>query len=370
VLSTPAVESGRYFSIQLIDAYTHNFAYIGTRATGNAPGNYLVAGPEWKGDTPKGITRVITSETPFVFALYRTQLFAADDLDNVKKIQAGYLVQALSQFQGTAVPPAAPQLSFPSWDEKNLQSVGFLEYLDFVLRLCPVHPSESTLRARFAAIGVGGGPPFDAGKLSPEMKQSLVDGMSDMRAAISKKAEADLPFVDFSVGSVDTFGSREQLEAAARQLGLKDFYLLRAMGTIFGIYGNSGEEAVYPVYRVDSEDRPLDAAQHQYRLHLPAGRPLPAKAFWSLTMYDGKTFLLVANPLNRYLISSPMQPTLKPDADGGLTLYIQHESPGKEWESNWLPAPDGPFEVIMRLYLPNPDVLEHKWKQPPLEQVK
>jgi len=121
---------------------------------------------------------------------------------------------------------------------------------------------------------------------------------------------------------------------------------------------------------VDSENQPLDGAKHQYRMRLPAGQPLPAKAFWSVTMYDGVTSLLVANPLNRYLINSPMLPSLRRDADGGLTLYLQHDSPGKDLESNWLPAPNGPFRVAVRLYLPEPEVLEHQWAPPLLERVK
>jgi hypothetical protein len=370
VLTTPHIEASRYFTVQLIDAYTHNFAYLGTRATKGAAGNYLIAGPNWKGRAPKGIARVVFCETPFAFALYRTQLFGPNDLENVKKIQAGYRVQTLSQFLGSAAPPAAPALSFPAWDEKKAQGLGFLEYLDFMLRLCPVHPSEQVLRKHLAAIGVGGGTPIDLSTLAPEMKEALGAGLAGMRAAIQKKAEADLPFTDLALSSVDTFGSREQLEASARRLGLKDFYVMRTFGTIFGLYGNSGEEAVYPNYLVDSENRPMDGSAHQYRLRLPAGKPLPAKAFWSLTMYDGKTILLVANPISRYLINSPMLPTMKRDADGGLTIYIQHDSPGKELESNWLPAPSGPFEVLMRLYLPEPEVLDHRWTLPPLERMK
>ncbi len=370
VLTIPRIDASRYFTVQLIDAYTHNFAYLGTRATGGAAGSYLIAGPDWKGDKPKGIASVIVSETPFVFALYRTQLFGPDDLENVKQIQAGYRVQTLSAFLGTAAPPVAPELTYPAWDEKKAQGPGFLEYLDFMLRLCPVHPSERALRERFASIGVGGGPPFDSDKLSPEVKEALIAGMADVRLAIQKKIEADIPFLDPTFITMELFGSREQLEAAARRGDFKNFYLLRALGTIWGIYGNSGEEAVYPSYVVDADGQPLDGAKNSYRLRLPAGKPLPAKAFWSVTMYDGVTFLLVANPLNRYLINSPMLPMLKRDADGGLTLYIQHESPGQEKESNWLPAPSGPFKVVMRLYLPEPEVLEHTWKQPPLERVK
>jgi hypothetical protein len=370
VLTIPPVEAGRYFSVQLIDAYTHNFAYLGTRATGGEAGSYLVAGPGWKGGTPKGVSRVVVSETPFVLALYRTQLFGPNDLDNVKRIQAGYRVQTLSAFLGTPAPPAAPVLAYPAWDEKKAQGPGFLEYLDFVLRLCPVHPSEQTLRKQLAAIGVGGGAPIDLDKLAPEMKEARATGLTEMRAAVEKKFEGDLPFIDTALATLDLFGTREQYVAAARRENLKDFYVLRAYGTIFGIYGNSAEEAIYPVYMLDSGNQQPDGAAHRYRLRLPAGKPLPAKAFWSLTMYDMPGQLLVANPINRYLINSPMVPSLKLDADGGITLYVQHDSPGKELESNWLPAPAGPFKVVMRLYLPEPEVLEHRWTVPPLERVK
>jgi hypothetical protein len=370
VLTTPKVEPGRYFSVQLIDLYTFNFAYLGTRTTGNTAGNFLIAGPDWKGKAPKGISRVFRSETPLVVAFYRTQLFGANDLEKLKRVQAGYKVRTLSQFSGTAAPAAAPELAYPVWDEKKAQGLGFFEYLDFVLRLCPVQPSERKIRERLASINVGGGNPLDAGKLSPEVKDALVSGMAEMRAEFQKKNEADIPFGNFSLASLDIFGSREELEAAGRRWNLKDYYYLRAVGTVFGIWGNSGEEAIYPGYLVDSDGQPLDGAEHQYRMRLPAGKPVPARAFWSLTMYDGLTSLLVANPIDRYLINSPMLPALKHDADGGLTIYIQRDSPGKDKESNWLPAPTGPFRVVMRIYLPEPEVLEHKWQQPGLERVK
>jgi hypothetical protein len=370
VLSTPQIEPSRYFSVQLIDAYTHNFGYLGTRATGNGAGCFLIAGPGWKGEKPEGISQVIRSETQFVMAFYRTQLFGPDDMENVKKVQQGYQVRTLSQFLGTTASPAAPNLVFPAWDEKKLAGVGFFEYLDFVLRLCPVDPSERVVRERFASLHIGGGPPFDATKLSPELKQALIAGTGDMRAATKAKIDGDAPFLDISLVTADLFGTRKQLETAARRQHLKDFYVLRAIGAILGLYGNSAEEAVYPNYMLDSENQPLDGSQYQYRLRLPGRKPLPAKAFWSLTMYDGVDRLLVANPLNRYLINSSMLPMLKPDPDGGLTLYIQHDSPGGDKESNWLPAPAGPFQVTMRLYLPEPEVLDGTWKTPPLERVK
>jgi hypothetical protein len=368
VLTVPKIERKRYYSVQLIDAYTHNFAYIGTRATGNKPGNYLIAGPNWKGEKPKGISRIIRCETQIALAFYRTQLFDPGDLENVKEIQARYKVQPLSRFLGITSPTPAPVLSFPAWDEKKAQGIGFDEYLDFMLRLCPVHPSERKLRERFALIHVGGGPSFEIAKLSQEMTQAMFAGMEGMRSAVLKALEADKPFADLVMASMDMFGSREQLEAIGKRLSLKDFYYPRYRGAFYGIYGNSGEEAVYPVYFFDAEGKKPDGA-YKYRLSLPPGKHLPARAFWSITMYDGTDFLLIANPINRYLVNSPMLPQMKLDADGGLTLYVQHDSPGKDREPNWLPAPAGPFELVMRLYLPDADVREHRWKMPLLERV-
>jgi hypothetical protein len=371
VLTIPKIERKRYYSVQLIDAYTHNFAYIGTRATGNKPGNYLIAGPDWKGKKPKGVSRIIRCETQLALAFYRTQLFAPGDLENVKKVQAQYKVRTLSRFLGVAAPPPAPApaLSFPAWDEKKAQGPGFFEYLDLMLRLCPVHPSEQKIRERFALINVGGGSPFEINKLSPEMMQALSAGLDGMRSAVLKVTESEEPFVDLVTASMALFGSREQLEAIGKRLDLKDLYLQRYRGAFFGIYGNSVEEAVYPTYIFDSEGKKPDGV-HKYRLRLPAGKHLPARAFWSITMYDGTSLLLVANPINRYLINSPMLPQMKLDADGGLTIYVQHDSPGKDKEPNWLPAPAGPFELIMRLYLPDAEVREHRWKMPPLEKVE
>ena len=169
VLTVPAIEKDRYFSIQLIDAYTFNFAYIGSRTTGNDGGVFLIAGPHWKGETPKGVTKVIRSETDFVFALYRTQLFNPGDIDNVKKVQAGYKAQTLSAFLGAPAPKAAPAIDFikPLTPEAEKSSPEFFNILNFVLQFCPTDPSETELMARFAKIGVGAGKNFDAEKLSP-----------------------------------------------------------------------------------------------------------------------------------------------------------------------------------------------------------
>jgi len=357
VLTLPVIEKQRYFSVQLIDAYTFNFAYLGSRATGNDGGSYIIAGPNWKGELPKGVKKVIRSETELILAVYRTQLFNPGDIDNVKKVQAGYLVQPLSAFLGQPAPSPAPAIDFikPLTHDAEKTSLEFFNILNFVLQFCPTDPSETELMARFAKVNVGAGKTLDASKLSPEMTAAIEQGRADAWADF-----ADL-MKQFDAGKVtagDLFGTRKYL---------KNNYLYRMLATI-GIWGNSKQEAMYPAYAVDEAKRKLNGAD-RYALRFAPGQLPPVNAFWSLTMYELPSSLLVANPLNRYLLNSPMLPTFKRDADGGLTLFIQNESPGKDKEANWLPAPKGPFIMYMRLYWPKTEAVEGKWTAPPLKQV-
>jgi hypothetical protein len=358
VLTVPPIEKNRYFSVQLIDYYTFNFDYIGTRTFGNDGGSFLVAGPRWKGTKPQAIKEVFHSETELVFVGYRTQLFDPADLDNVKKVQAGYKVQTLSEFLKQPAPPAAPKLDFmkPISAEEERASLEFFNILNFVLQFCPTVPSETDLMARFAKIGVGTGKTFDASKLSPELKTAVEQGMSDAWLDLSALQEQ---VATKEVTSGDLFGTREYL---------KNNYLYRMAAAVLGIYGNSKTEAMYPAYPVDAAGEKLTGAK-RYTLRFAPGQLPPVNAFWSLTMYELPASLLVANPLNRYLINSPMLPTMQRDADGGLTLYVQHASPGKDKESNWLPAPSGPFTMWMRLYSPKDEALSGKWTAPPLQVV-
>ena len=359
VLTVPPVEKNRYFSVQLVDLYTHNFGYIGSRATGNEGGSFLIAGPGWKGQqSPNLVKRVIRSETDLVLAIYRTQLFNPGDLDNVKKIQEGYKAQPLSAFLGQPAPQAAPMIDFVKPLTPNTQktSLEFFNILNFALQFCPTNPSEEELMARFAKIGVGAGKTFDASKLSPDMKKAIETGMADAWAAQSAlKQRIDAK----ELTSGDMFGTREHL---------KNNYAYRMAGAVMGIYANSKQEAMYPAYTVDSEGQPLDAAKNRYTIRFEPGQLPPVNAFWSLTMYELPASLLTANPLNRYLLNSPMLPQLKKDADGGLTLHIQNESPGKDEEANWLPAPKGAFFMAMRLYWPKDEAVEGKWTAPPLKR--
>lgn len=354
VISVPAI-ADRYYSLQFIDMYTHNFAYVGSRATGSEAGHYLLAGPRWRGTVPEGIASVIRSETDLAFVLYRTQLFGADDLENVKKIQAQYKAQPLSRFAGTTPPPTkAVEYIKPLSADAQKTSLEFFHVLNFLLQFTPTHPSESALMERFTKAGIGAGRAFDAAALSPEQRQAMEDGIADAwRAFAQYKAE----IIDTGKkGSADGFGTREFLG---------NDYMMRMSSAVLGIYGNSKEEANYPAYFTDSEGKPLDGASNRYTLRFEPGKLPPVNSFWSLTMYELPASLLTENPINRYLINSPMERDLIRDADGGITLYIQHGSPGKAKEANWLPAPKGPFFMIMREYWPRPEALDGSWKAPP-----
>ena len=211
VLTAPPMEDSRYFSIQLIDLYTHIVDYIGTRTTGNGGGNFLLTGPGWQGDVPLGIDKVISIETQLLIAIYRTQLFNPDDLENVKQIQAGYLLRPLSDFAGTAAPEPAPAIDFiePLSPEAIRTSVDVFDQVNFILQFCPTHPSETELMARFARTGVGAGLNFDATALDSELRQALEAGIADAWQVFNDlRARADRG----EVSSGDVFGSRDHLQ--------------------------------------------------------------------------------------------------------------------------------------------------------------
>jgi hypothetical protein len=358
VFTVPVIPKDRYWSLQLIDLYTHNFDYLGSRTTGNDGGSFMIAGPDWQGEKPAGITKIIRCETRIASAQFRTQLFNPADLENVKAIQRQYIVKPLSAFLGQPAPKAAPAIDFPKplTPETQKSSLEFFNLLSFYLQFCPAHPSEKEALDRFAKIGVGAGMFFRADKLDAEIKQAVGQGIADAWADFA----GELALVNSGkLTSGEIFGTREFL---------KNNYLHRMTAAVLGIYGNTKEEAMYPTYYVDSEGRKLDGSR-RYTLRFAPGQLPSVNSFWSLTMYEQPASLLVANPINRYLLNSPMLPQFTKDADGGITLIIQNESPGKDKEANWLPAPKGPFSIIMRLYWPKSEALEGKWTPPPLSNV-
>jgi len=364
VLSVPAVEQKRYYSVMLCDGNTYNFGYIGSRATGSEPGNYLVVGPGWKGETPAGIKKVFYSTTPFVLAAYRTQLFNPEDMPNVVKVQAGYKVQPLSAFLKQPAPPSAPTINFLPATTAGIKE-HFFEYLDAALQFIPPDPESKDVRAKLASIGVEPGKTFEFKNLSEERKAAILLGMKEGDDKVDQFLATGIKSINgWKIGSL---------------IGNRDFYhgdwLMRAAAAKGGIYGNDAVEATYPLTRTDANGETLDGSRHNYTLTFAAGQLPPVNAFWSVTMYDGKSQLLIKNAINRYLINSPMLPGMKKNADGSLTLYIQKDSPGKVKESNWLPAPNDAIYLVMRLYWPKetpPSILpagEGTWKPPAIAQA-
>ena len=289
VLTVPPIEQDRYYSLQFVDGYTYNFAYVGSRTTGNGGGKYLLAGPNWKGDKPEGINDVIRSDTDLAFVLYRTQLFGPSDLDSVKKIQAGYQVQPLSVYLNQPAPPPAPPIDFvpPLTPDQQKTSPQFFEILNFALRFAPTLPAEQDLRARFSTIGVGPDGDFEADKLTPEMGTAIEGGMADALAEFNtlRKDKVDTG----QVGAAQFFGT------AADLMGN---YSYRMAGAALGIYGNTAAEAMYPSFANDSAGAPLTGANNYTFRFAPDHLP-PVNAFWSLTLYELPQSLLVANPLQR-----------------------------------------------------------------------
>jgi hypothetical protein len=359
VLCVPAVERPRYYSVQLIDLYSYNVGYIGSRATGTGPGCYLVAGPGWQGDPPAGIAKVFTLETSLGVALYRTQLFGPDDMKNVEKVQAGYTARPLSAFLKQLTPPSKPLPELPALTDSAFKT-EFIRYLNAMLEFAPVVPEEKAMREKFAELGVVPGAPFEFAHLSEEHMLTVGLGIKAGYASIEKKRETIGHDVNgWRVGAA--FGDRAFF---------KGDYALRAAAALAGLWGNDPVEAMYPATIKDATGAPLDGSLHNYTLTFPAGQLPPVNAFWSVTMYDGKSQLLVANPIKRYLINSPMLLDLKRNKDGSLTIYIQTDSPGKERESNWLPAPRGPMYVVMRLYWPKDEALTGHWQPPGIQVAK
>jgi hypothetical protein len=341
VISVPAVDKKRYYSVQLIDGNTYNYGYIGSRATGSEAGDYLVVGPDWKGETPPGIKKVFQSTTPFGLTIFRTQLFNAGDMPNVVKVQAGYRAQPLSRFLKQPAPQAAPAIDFVPATTTGIKD-NFFAYLDAVLQYVPVTAEDRGIRARLATIGIGPGKTFDFNDLSLEHKAAVLLAMKEGDDNITRYLDTGMKDINgWKIGSM--FGDRGFFNGD---------WLKRAAAAKGGIYGNDAVEAMYPMTRQAADGEALDGSKHDYTLTFPAGQLPPVNAFWSVTMYDGKTQLLIENPINRYLVNSPMLPGMKKNPDGSLTLYIQSGSPGKAKEANWLPAPNGPIYLVMRLYWP------------------
>jgi len=352
VLTLPPFEPNRYLSLMLVDLYTYIVGYVSPRTNGNAGGDFLVAGPGWTGETPPGIKGVFRSPTELALAFYRTQLLDATDIAAVRKLQDQFGVQPLSAYLGAAPPPAALPLAWckPLDVRKEPASLHFFSVLNWMLQYMPVLEDERALRGQMASIGVQAAAQFAAPDAAG--RAALVQGMQT-------GLQAMVAFLRTVKSSAELFGSRAELG---------NRYINRAAGAMVGILGNSAQEFLGIGYQGDAEGQPLDG-KDAYRIKFGPHDLPPVKAFWSITLYDA-SMLLYPNPLRRYVINSPMLDRLVRDADGGFTIYVQHASPGAEQEANWLPAPEGRFNLTFRTYQPERAILDGSYHAPPVVKIR
>jgi len=354
ILEVPKIENDRYYVMQFVDLYTYNYEYIGTRVTGNDSGKYLIAGPDWKGETPKGINKVLHSETNLIFIVGRTQLRDPSDVSNLKKIQSQYKLIPLHEYTKQPAPQVKKySLDLPVWKESDYSTPQFITILNSLLQYASEDSSEKELRARFAKIGIVPGTTFDSSKYPPETIKAIEKGIAEAKQELDSKLNN---LKDFG----NLFGTRAEL---------KNNYLNRAVAAAAGIYGNTKEEAVYTGSSNDKDNEPL-LGSNNYILKFSKNRLPKAKYFWSLTMYNLPKRFLVPNPINRYSIGNKTK-GLKYEPNGDLIIYLQSTSPGKDKESNWLPTPKNEkFMFVMRIYGPEPEVINNVWKMPLPEIVK
>ncbi len=347
ILTIPPLEKNRYVSLQLIDAYTYILGYVSPRTNGYGGGEFLVVGPGWDGPVPNRIKAVFRSPTSLVLAHYRTQFMGSGDLPRVHEVQDQFRVEPLSIFLGASPPQAAPHVkAVPPVDlRKDPLSMQFFRILNWMLEYMPDLPEERAMRQRFARIGVGPSLSFDpSGGEWAAIAKGMEQGLADMEARASTMTS-----------SAELFGSRAQLGQD---------YLSRAVAAMIGIYGNAPEEFLGVGYPADAQGRPFDGRNNYTITFKPGGLP-DVGAFWSITAYDIDR-LLYDNSLSRYAITSAMLPGFQRNADGGFTIYVQHHSPGKDRDANWLPVPEGPFILTFRTYMPGLSVRQGDWKASPV----
>lgn len=359
VISLPKVEKSRYHSVMLTDLSSVNHGVIGTWTTGNGGGDYLVVGPDWLGNAPTGIKQVYRATTQFTMALFRTQLKNTQDLDAVKAVQAGYRVRTLSSYLGKEAPPAVPEISFPKID-RELAKANFFAYLDFVLRFVPVRPEDKELRVRLSSIGLGSGRFDDFKLIARRYRNELMLGVKTGELKINALVASAGPRVD---------GWNWNYSLDSDRAHYSGDYAKRAAMSRAAPYGLNADEARYPMTNMLPNGELLDGSKHNYTLSFKAGELPPVDLFWSLTMYDATTRSFTENSLQRYNVNTAMLPDMTKNADGSLTLYLQKDSPGADKEANWLPAPNGPIYLILRLYGIGDRLQKNNWTIPPAVRV-
>ena len=368
VVSVPDT-NGRYYLLPMLDMWSDVFASPGWRTTGTQAGNFLVTPPGWRPDLRERFidefklprdTQRIDAPTPYVWVIGRTKTDGPADYDAVHKIQAGFKVTLLSEW-GKPPKPAEVKID-PSIDMKTPPKIQvdtmpagkYFAYAAELLKLQPPHITDEPILAQMKRIGIEPGKSFDIEKVSPAVKKALESAPEAAQKLMEWKIPTLARVANHWSMNTDTMGV------------YGNYYLKRAILAQIGLGANLPEDAIYPLNLSDDTGRPLDGS-NKYTLHFEKSATPPVNAFWSVTLYDSEGFQ-VANPLNRFAVSSWMP--FKYDPDGALTLYFQNESPGKDKEANWLPAPKGAFNLTMRLYAPKSEALTGRWNPPPVTKAQ
>ena len=358
IVST-ADTDGRYFMLPMLDMWTDVFAVPGTRTTGTSAASFAVTPRGWKGELPAGVER-IDAPTPYVWIIGRTQTNGVADYDAVHAIQAGYKIRALSEWgkepaaRTAKVDPAVDMKTAPLDTLKRMSAARYFGYAAELLKVNPPHVTDQPIVARMRRLGIVAGESFDFDKADPTVQRALAQGVANGLRLMELKASSIARTVNGWQMNTDTMGV------------YGNFYLKRAIIAQIALGANLPEDAVYPMNQGDSDGKPLDGS-HRYAIHFAKKDLPPVGAFWSVTLYDSQGFP-VANPQNRYAIGD--RDSLVYGKDGSLDLYLQNASPGKAKEANWLPAPKGSFNLLMRLYAPRAEIIDGRWVPPPVKKAK
>jgi hypothetical protein len=354
VVSAPDT-GGRYYLLPMLDMWTDVFAVPGKRTTGTTAANYAIVPPGWTGTLPSGVER-INAPTPHVWIIGRTQTNGPKDYPAVHKIQDGFRIVPLSQWGKTSTPvtirvdPSVDMKTPPKQQVDTMPAEKYFAYGAELMQINPPHLTDWSILARLKRIGL------EPGKFDP--------GKAD-QAALARGAKAGLKLMDDKAPTLARVVNGWQMNTDTMGV-YGDYYLKRAIIAMAGLGANQPEDAIYPLAVSDVDGQPV-TAENRYVLSFKKDELPPVDAFWSLTMYDAEGFQ-VANPINRFAIGD--RDALKFNADGSLDLYIQHDNPGAEQESNWLPAPkSGALGLTMRLYAPRQNALDGRWNPPPLRRV-
>ena len=358
VISAPDT-GGRYYLLPMLDMWTDVFASPGWRTTGTTAADYLVTPPGWSGKVPDGVTQ-IPAPTPYVWIIGRTKTDGPADYDAVHKIQAGYKVTPLSQWGGEVKPPqvtidpAVDMTTPPKVQVDTMTADTYFAYAAELLKANPPHITDQPIIAQLKKIGFEPGQSFDLSKAPSEVQEGLKLAPAKALQLMAWKVPTVARVANCWSMNTDTMGV------------YGNYYLKRAIIAQQGLGANLPEDAIYPLNLADSTGKPLNG-ESNYVLHFEKDQIPPVNAFWSVTLYDQDGFQ-VPNALNRFAVSSWMPFAF--NADGSLDLHFQNESPGKDKEVNWLPAPKGPFNLTMRLYAPKSDALTGRWNPPAVAKAE